>query len=918
MAYQDLSTYIETDPTSKLAVTETRCTMSALETNAVAYVYKDFGANHFDGNFEHLIEVNISGGNGYEHNGLWSLTQNIAVYTSCNNALSVRFAYAGANRYLHLAERNGGSQYLNSYQFLTLDTTYYLKIKRDEAVGTYGTLYCYIYSNSDRTALVTTLSIALHAKNDFQYLYCAQTYGSGSSYVSGYSQNFDLQENIPQEDVIVNDSISLSDEIDLNVSLEKIIKEDTITLSDVLRITTGQEEEIDDDSLDVSDDIDLKIILKKQETDSLSLSDDIELNVSREKVDESDSLSLTDAIELELQETNDLINDFRMVKQALININNKFSFVRQVLDNLTNVILTAKSTLLNINNKYNSIRQEFYNVKNDIRTVYEWQRAGDAGFQSLGKSYIKVYIDDVEQTDSDIDSISITKSLNTSHSATFELARKYDDTRPDLESEVEIKYHIWTLYKGYITQITPSDNPENIRINCQDEYWKQNKEKVYFNVGHRPTDYLEVYYNTIAEGLSACGVSFGVGNFIPQTIGLFGSPTSDAVTSLLTQAGNFAWYYKVDGTPKLWTSGSGDIVNITRQEIGKNLGLYQLLSHHIQEDVESIVNQYRVQMGNKVIRRFNTTGGTKTFTAYEYRSVQTYASANWNKTYEILAKDSPNGEGRDWHYSSNDKLYADVYRTYRLPNLDSELEEWTDRYEPEVHIKMPFGGLWKCSIPITTVHKFGYEEGQPLRDGFTIDYEQKTLVFNQPIFLYQTNANGEKISERAPEIKLWLWKKKYYSDTDGTSQNPKTDIANPLMFFTPKMGDYTETIQENLSLTNLSIQIGGWYRSGETTDGRAIYTLVPSWDDTAFALDYANWQLSQKCDVSQKGSIDITLDAFCYYGIELANRIMINNVLDEALNIESITLNISSFTASIQIKNGRYYNRSISIQSRGE
>jgi hypothetical protein len=50
----------------------------------------------------------------------------------------------------------------------------------------------------------------------------------------------------------------------------------------------------------------------------------------------------------------------------------------------------------------------------------------------------------------------------------------------------------------------------------------------------------------------------------------------------------------------------------------------------------------------------------------------------------------------------------------------------------------------------------------------------------------------------------------------------------------------------------------------------------------------------------------------------MVRYIMINNILEDALNIESITLNISSFTASISLKNGRYYTRSISIQSRGE
>ena len=69
----------------------------------------------------------------------------------------------------------------------------------------------------------------------------------------------------------------------------------------------------------------------------------------------------------------------------------------------------------------------------------------DAGVQSLGKSYIEVYINTVKQTDVYVDSISISKILNGTHTAVFELSRPYDVSKPDMEAEVEIKYHIWTI-----------------------------------------------------------------------------------------------------------------------------------------------------------------------------------------------------------------------------------------------------------------------------------------------------------------------------------------------------------------------------------------------------------------------------------------------------------------------------------------
>ncbi|GAG07768.1 unnamed protein product, partial [marine sediment metagenome] len=266
-----------------------------------------------------------------------------------------------------------------------------------------------------------------------------------------------------------------------------------------------------------------------------------------------------------------------------------------------------------------------------------------------------------------------------------------DNTKPSQESIVEIKYHIWTLYKGYITQITPTNNPDSIKIICQDKYWKQNKTKKYFHVGHRPTDNFELYYNYISQGLSACGASFGIGSFVPQTMNLFGTRESDAITDLVTNSGNYAWYYNVTGTKKLWTSGQGSIINLEKQEIGKNLGLYQVIRHSFKESIENIVNKFRVQMGDRVVRRFNNTGGTKEYAGHEYEYFYGSVSPAWDATYERLAQNSEDGKGVFHHPASQNDLYEDVFVKYNLPYLNSELESWSDRYPPLVSILVPFG-----------------------------------------------------------------------------------------------------------------------------------------------------------------------------------------------------------------------------------
>ncbi len=678
------------------------------------------------------------------------------------------------------------------------------------------------------------------------------------------------------------DTLALSDQIELNVSLEKLELADTLNLSDDLRFE--QEEQESEDTTSLSDEIELLLTKQKEEQDTLILSDELEISVS---VDAFDTLTISDEIATYAVETTRsyINNSFGMVGEVLSDVDNKISIVEEIISDITN----------------------------DIRFLKSWQIAGDAGYQSLGKTYVKIYINDAEQTDAIIDSISITKLLNSSHTASFDLGRPYDNTKPDQESEVEIKYHTWTLYKGYITQITPTDNPEKIKIICQNEYWKQNKTKKYFQVGHRPLDNFELYYNTISSALSnQFNWNPGIGSFVPQTMNCFGVGSSDCINNLIQNSGNYAWYYDYNKVKKLWIAGQGSIINLEKQEIGKNLGLYQILNHSFGEDIGNIVNKYRVQMGDWVWRRFSDTGASRKYPTYSYWIGQVATSPVWNSTYERLGKDSDDGYGFFHHPVSQNKYYNDVFTKYTLPFLNPKLASWTDRFPPTVEILIPFGS-WLVSYIKYKTEAERLLVGNLLTEGFTIDYENGYLIFNEPIYLYQLNDYGEISAIRKPDIRLLLSKKEYYSNTEDPSDDPTTDISNPLMFFTDKMGDYHETIMDNLELSQFNIQIGYSYK-----DDEGDWHTIPSWNDSAFALDYANWQLSKTCDKKITGTVDLTLDAICFYDIDLTKRIKISGVMDTPLNILSMTYNISNWRVSLNLQNNRYYNRTTSLQSHGE
>ena len=611
---------------------------------------------------------------------------------------------------------------------------------------------------------------------------------------------------------------------------------------------------------------------------------------------------------------------FTSVKQTLKNINNKTNTVIRVLSNINNFVRTIKGLILNINNDIRTQKISKVNINNDVRFIKTWQRPGNVGFQSLGKEYIKVYISNIEQTDVDIDSINISKELNATHTASFELGRVYDSVNPIIESIVIIKYNDFVLYKGYITSISPAEQPENIRIECQDEYWKQNRTNTYFNVGHKPTDDKELYYKKIQTAINTIfGWNLGIGNFVPQTINCFGNGSSDTLSKLIEESGNYGWFYDVDWIRKLQVAGSGSIINIERQTIGNNIGLYQLIDHKFTKDVSDITNKFRVQMGDKITKRRGSEGSSTDEEIIQHDYVGHYLHPTWDSDLETLAINSSTGYGYDYHPPEENAFYADVFRKYELKQLDPDIESWSDDYEPWIGIYAPGTGLQNFSGEIT-----GYNTVDGIRriyrgimtEGFSIDWKKGIITISDGVYAYTIDENGECTSVYAPLMKIHISKTNTYTRTITSSSNPETEISNPLMFFTDKMGNYAVTILKDLDLGGLSIQTEG----NKIEYVNEVLTIIygKNWNDTNFAKDYANWQLSKNCDEKNKGSIELTLDTLCYYNIDLTKRIFINGITETPMNILSINYNISNFTASIELENSRGYNRTVSLQYRGE
>ncbi len=912
MAYENLTTFTEVEETGEnhWTVSEFVCSSSQISNNNESYIYKDYGVDYFE-NYTFFVNVSMPGGALGGTVGLCSISNTFGtiqdVYTNTSAITQLLRLYKPAsNGTLYLEGRTDGSTIDGDSCTISVAVTYYLKVYR---IG--ATTYCKVYNTSDDRLndvnVRNTLSISC-SSIPLRYMQCGFSYGAGSfNQMYSSASYFEFQ----RTEIIETDTFTLSDDIYLNLSRETIELDDTITISDSIYLKPSKETIELNDTISLSDGIYLFLGKNILLEDTITISDEIEVNIPTEYLYLDDTVIISDDIYVAIptKVIEDIDNDFRTVKQEVNDIPNKINTVIRVLKSCVNVFSMLKSLIPHIDNDIRTRGRTINNITNDFRMLSSFQVPGDAGFQSLGKEYIKVYINSIENTYVDIDSITITQSLGTAHTASFTLGLPYDSSsKPSEEQTVEIKYNNYILYKGYVTNISPTDSPDTISIGCQDVYWYQNKTKKYFFVGHKPTDVTEKYYDTIAQALSSeLSWSSVIGNFVPQTMNLFGVGASDCVTQLVQNSGTFDWFYHLNkntGTisKRLWTASQGSILSLEPQILDKNIGLYQIINHSFVSSIAGIVNKLRVQMGQKVIRRVSSTGKPKEYTGYDYRVVRATALPDWNADYEVLAKDSSSGYGWDYHKEEANSYYKDVFKRYRLPQLDPELSSWTDTYPPKVSVSVGWGNVGFVSS----------EQDGTMLEGFTIDYENGLLTFNDPVYLQKT-INAEITSIKRPQISLLLWKKQYYSRTETPTDNPQSDISNPLMFFTDKMGDYPETIWKSLELTGLGIQVGAWYR-----DNEGHWNYIPSWNDTAFAHDYADWELSKTCDIKTRGNIELTIDAMCFYDIDLSKRVNIDGVIDNPLNITSITYNIDNFTAQIDLENFRHHKRIVSIPQHGE
>jgi hypothetical protein len=195
--FQDFTTYTVVDGAVRFSAAANVLTIANLDNDEAYYAYKDFTAAYFAADFESFFRFRFTVGTGAESIYLAAYANGVGAISALVAASGDALWLAWDNGALSIAESNGGSITSSVVTTLALDTEYFVRLARDESVGTYGTLLVYVYADRQMTELVVASSLALSKKTDFRYLYAAsgKSTGGGGTALSGTISYLDLTPN---------------------------------------------------------------------------------------------------------------------------------------------------------------------------------------------------------------------------------------------------------------------------------------------------------------------------------------------------------------------------------------------------------------------------------------------------------------------------------------------------------------------------------------------------------------------------------------------------------------------------------------------------------------------------------------------------------------------------------------------------
>ena len=184
---RDYTTATVLGTTANIAITPYQLTYTGFDRNNDVRLTWDDGVGFWNGDI--TVDVDHYSNSSSDTNGICTIVDLSKNYTAGNvgssptpqDSIHLYIAATATNANIVLQEYDGGTRYSTTY-LTSLDTDLYLRLRVVRGVGSFGTVYLDLYSDSARTSLTTTLSITLHSSvKDYRYVYAALSHHSGTT-----------------------------------------------------------------------------------------------------------------------------------------------------------------------------------------------------------------------------------------------------------------------------------------------------------------------------------------------------------------------------------------------------------------------------------------------------------------------------------------------------------------------------------------------------------------------------------------------------------------------------------------------------------------------------------------------------------------------------------------------------------------
>ena len=204
--YENFQLYTEFDEGSDITVdSAVKVSWVNLQNrNQTGYVYKDYGASHFNGDFIHQFECQYANVGTAANEVFWLLSndgdgEDRAAHSS-NSRTAVNFDYAqGSTSFLlGLAEADGNWSPSDAWAGSAASTLYYVTITKDHDGGgnSTGQYVAVIRTGSHVGAVSDTLTVDQSAgkQTPYRYVYVCSTYDDNANAFTsdGFTQNLNL------------------------------------------------------------------------------------------------------------------------------------------------------------------------------------------------------------------------------------------------------------------------------------------------------------------------------------------------------------------------------------------------------------------------------------------------------------------------------------------------------------------------------------------------------------------------------------------------------------------------------------------------------------------------------------------------------------------------------------------------------